>query len=222
MTTTNPVVTTETAQATLEAGGYQCPRCFAQIVKRQSAEHVENAQYEEIVCPACELRWTNVWELTRLLVFGQGEDPDTFTLPVEAEQTAPSSPRCAPAEVRTDPDLWTQGADGAWQKTHATRTLGEVWDDIMAALPAYGIDLGEFDYAGPVFHQARERIFPYGYRWLTCFAVRGDSEGWYVHVVTVRNQVEAPVLETLYLAKTFSGWESANALVHALTQILDN
>ena len=79
MTTTNPVVTADAAQATLEAGGYQCPRCFAQIVKRQSTEHVENAQYEELVCPACDLRWTNVWELTRLLVFGQGDDPDTFT-----------------------------------------------------------------------------------------------------------------------------------------------
>jgi len=94
-TTTNPVVTTEAAQATIEAGGYQCPRCFAQIVKRQATEHVENAQYEEIVCPACDLRWTNVWELTRLLVFGQGDDPDTFTLPAEPEQIAtPASEKC--------------------------------------------------------------------------------------------------------------------------------
>jgi len=183
---------------------------------------VEDARYQEMSCPACDMRWTNVWDLTRLLVFGQGDDPDTFTLPVEPQTTALQiTDALLLPKVRTDPDLWTQAADGSWQKEHAPRTLGEVWEDIEAALPAYGIDLGEFDYAGPMFHQECARIFPHGYRWLTCFTVRGDSEGWFVHVVAIHSQDGKPVLETLYLAKTFAGWETALALANAITRMLD-
>lgn len=135
-------------------------------------------------------------------------------------------------KVRTDPDEWIQQPDGHWECRHAPRTLGAVWDDITAALPAYGVDLAAFDYAGPLTVQDRDRLFPQSFRWIACFAVRGCSEGWYVHLGVVRHDWvltrehpdathEADLLTTLFLAKTFEGWETALALVSALTQLLD-
>ncbi|MHB9130382.1 MAG: hypothetical protein ACYDBB_04725 [Armatimonadota bacterium] len=127
--------------------------------------------------------------------------------------------------VRTDPDDWVQQPDGQWERVHAPRTLGAVWDDIVAALPAYGVDLGAFDYAGPQSRADRHRLFPQGYRWIACFAVRGCSEGWYVHVEAVQSAwvatEEMKVLEPIFLAKTFAGWETAHALTNALAKILD-
>lgn len=134
--------------------------------------------------------------------------------------------------VRTDPDVWVQGPDGRWTCRHAPRTLGEVWDDIDAVLPAYGVDLGAFDYAGPLSQMERDRLFPDTFRWIACFTVRGASEGYYVHVAVVQDDwvltsgqpesaQEAQLLTTLFLAKTFQGWETALALVNALTQLLD-
>jgi hypothetical protein len=110
--------------------------------------------------------------------------------------------------------------------------VGNVWEEIVTLLPAYGVDLRDFDYAGPASRTDREKPFPQGYRWIACFAVRGGSEGWYVHVETVRSAwlagteptvttEEAKVLDTVFLAKTFAGWDTANTLVCALTQILD-
>ncbi|MHB9130381.1 MAG: hypothetical protein ACYDBB_04720 [Armatimonadota bacterium] len=43
----------------------------------------DGGQYQQMRCDACGVRWTNVWVFTRVLVYGQGDDPDTF--PVEGE-----------------------------------------------------------------------------------------------------------------------------------------
>ena len=131
-----------------------------------------------------------------------------------------------PPTIRTDPDVWIQHPDGQWERVHNPRTLGDVWNDIVATLPAYGIDLNDFDYAGPVCRTDRDQLFPQGYRWLACFTVRGCSEGWFVHVATVSSKSvegweEAQVVVTLFLAKTFNGWATANALANALAVMLD-
>ena len=142
--------------------------------------------------------------------------------------TIPMTPRT----VRTCPDEWIPQPDGQGTLVQHPRTIGEVWEDIVAALPAYGVDLRDFDYAGPASRTHRDKLFPQEYRWLACFGVRGCSEGWYVHVETVRSAwlagstpsldtEEGKVIETIYLAKTFAGWDTANALVAALTKILD-
>jgi hypothetical protein len=212
----NTPVTAESARATLEAGGNRCPRCRLPDVTAWATEFLEDAQYQEMACPACGVQWTNVWELARLLVYGQGDNPDTFVMPAAPASAAASLPK-----VRTDPDLWTQQADGSWQKTYDPRTLGQVWEDIARALPAYGVDLGDFDYAGPTSLQGRDESFPRGYRWLTSFGVRGCSEGHFVHVAVVYFRHGEQVLETLFLAKTFAGWDAANALVTALNILLD-
>jgi predicted RNA-binding Zn-ribbon protein involved in translation (DUF1610 family) len=218
---TQQIVTAASVRPTLDANGYACPRCGAGAMVETSRQEQEGAQYQQMCCDICGMRWTNVWTFARALIYGQGDDPDTFALPVETLSTPPLPDMKTLPKVRTDPDLWTQDTEGTWQKTHAPRTLDEVWDDIAAALPAYGVDLELFDYAGPIFHQEGTRLFPQEYRWLTCFGVRGASEGWYAHVVAVHSSDGAPVLETLYLAKTFVGWEATLAFVHAVTQMLD-
>jgi len=124
--------------------------------------------------------------------------------------------------VRTDPDEWIQHPDGHRERVNNPRTLGDVWNDIVATVPAYGIDLNDFDYAGPICMTDRHRLFPQGYRWLACFTVRGCSEGHYIHVATVSTTPEEQqVIETLFLAKTFNGWATANALANALAVMLD-
>lgn len=73
-------VTTETVQATLESAGDFCPHCGSAVVGEMTTHHVDAAHYQQMRCDRCGMRWTNVWQFARVLVYGQGEDPDTFTV----------------------------------------------------------------------------------------------------------------------------------------------
>lgn len=208
-----PHMTVESARAAATSSGAICPACGAGDAVETDVDEVEGTWYQRKVCGACSAGWTNVWEFSRLMVFGPGGEPDVYE-----RVPARTCPR-----VRTGPEEWTQQPDGQWTHAHRPRTVGEVWDEIKAALPAYGIDLNDFDYAGPTFSTDRNRPFPQGYRWLACFNVRGDSEGHYTHVSSVSTIPDGTqVLETIFIAKTFGGWENANALANALAVMLDD
>lgn len=89
------------------------------------------------------------------------------------------------------------------------------------AVEAAGVQFGEYEYADQTRHMddPEEKILA-PYRWLECSAVRGGSEGYYVHlrrIRPVRNQQSATLIA---MAKCWS-WHEALAIVAITTMLLD-
>lgn len=89
-------------------------------------------------------------------------------------------------------------------------TIGEVFESLNDEL---GLGEDEFgmqelppgldEYFHPSIHLEEEREWPDGR--MSVYAVTGGSEGHYVHVDVSKH----PVRETLFLGKTFAGWDAA-------------
>jgi hypothetical protein len=76
------------------------------------------------------MQWTNVWELARLLVFGQGEDPEIVAVSAESRETVSALPDASGLlKVCTDQDFWTQAAQGSWQQQQTM-----ICDDVRCEL----------------------------------------------------------------------------------------
>lgn len=90
---TSPVprrpITIDSVQTAFDHARYACPACGAETVIAIDTHAVETTLYREMRCPVCAARWTVVWEMDRVLVYGQGDDPDIFTH--EEELYAPNS-----------------------------------------------------------------------------------------------------------------------------------
>lgn len=104
-------------------------------------------------------------------------------------------------------------------------TKGEVFDQAVAALKAAGL-WDALDY----FHltrdwdagsDARQQPWPAA-RWVGCFAVEGDNEGWYIHVEAVglldENRLTTDRRELVLMGKTFDGLTVAMMIANALTR----
>ena len=119
--------------------------------------------------------------------------------------------RIAPIEIhRYDPDP----NNPPFLKYAGTRPVGEVYRELEQRLEAEGLLPDEyFDLVYPdLIKKDPSAPFP-EYRRLACYAVTGDSEGYYVHVDAIiadRNVYPPSVrLVPVFLGKTFQGMDFA-------------
>ena len=122
---------------------------------------------------------------------------------------------------------WGPGDEPGFVKSLGPKQRSEVGGELLRALEdnGHGQLLAEAEYASPYRWAERDTKLPapYGgplpnrYWAAMAFAVRGGSEGHYVHAGVLQDGLFYEVL----LVKTFGGWEAANALVEALNEALD-
>jgi hypothetical protein len=122
-----------------------------------------------------------------------------------------------------DTDVWEPDTERPGYLKHVRqRTVGEVYDDLQAAL---GIRQ-----SGPDFHlpdgcnEYFSLMVPRGTDWprnhrTVAYAVTGGSEGWYVHVSTIDYNGTGGH-QTLILGKTFDGWDEAWGFAKKLGELL--
>lgn len=102
-------------------------------------------------------------------------------------------------------------------------TMGEVYDAAKAALQAAGLweALDYFDLSTDYQPDPRRLPRPRA-RWVGCFAVEGDNEGWYIHVEAIalldENWSQTDRCELLLLGKTFAGLPTAMQIANVLTR----
>ena len=58
--------------------------------------------------------------------------------------------------------------------------------------------------------------------WLGCFAVKGDSEGHYIHVEAIGHNGDHDKRKLLYLGKTFRGMDFAIEAAGALSKMVED
>lgn len=113
------------------------------------------------------------------------------------------------------------------------RTVEEVYQDIknrLKQIPCPGEDcslLDSMDYFSiSLRNQAtgeieRDKSWPERYRWISCFAVTGSNEGYYIHVEVITPDDKGPEKRTLlYLGKTFVSMDTALIISNELTKML--
>lgn len=112
--------------------------------------------------------------------------------------------------------LWepVKGNEG-YVRHIGNRTVGEVFEELKTRLERENLLPDEY------FHLAvgidPEQVFP-EYRWITCFAVTGSSEGHYIHVEAIKPDGKR---ELLLLGKTFEGLAFAYKVAYACAKHLE-
>lgn len=116
--------------------------------------------------------------------------------------------------------------DGAETIDTTDKTIEAVEKDLQRILKGMDLLGGESE---PHYSNWRDRadpwgktrLFPQSYRWISCYAVTGGSEGHWVHVDVIGGSDEDPDRrELIFLAKTFMGWEHACKIAQACATIL--
>ena len=127
------------------------------------------------------------------------------------------SQRLAPIEL----EVWKPNPDKpGYCMFDRMATVGDVYDRCVEALDQAGL---EDDIEGLTIMHPYGRLDDWPRSWfVACFAVRGSSEGHYIHVEATaltlgeyRHQVDERRL--VLLCKTFSGLDRATAVAAALT-----
>ena len=115
-----------------------------------------------------------------------------------------------------------------WDRVRGGRPVRDIVPELVERLKADpAVRFEDLDY----FHTAlevelakhpEERVFPYPYSFIACFAVTGASEGHYIHIeATFRDEAtKALRLRPLALGKTFHGLEHAYAIATACAKHL--
>ena len=90
------------------------------------------------------------------------------------------------------------------------RTIREIFRDLVSYLEAADVQFEDLDYFQPSaiarYENGIDSPFP-DYHGIACYPVRGSSEGYYIHVDVIYNQVAT----NIYLGKTlFEGEEGFN------------
>ena len=108
-------------------------------------------------------------------------------------------------------DIWVPNPEQTgFLKFERNKTYGEVYEELVQFLKEQGV-YDELDYLSN--HMDKEAVFG-EYRWIACFAVKGGSEGHFIHIETISDTGR----ELIFLGKTFSGLEHAMKISNLCTQ----
>lgn len=90
------------------------------------------------------------------------------------------------------------------------RRIIDILADVNAAMKAAGIEAEEYGFNDMTGRQpSDEQLWPAKPTWIGCYPVRGDNEGYYVHITLVfRGDQTGPSARMIGLAKTYS-WRNA-------------
>jgi hypothetical protein len=94
------------------------------------------------------------------------------------------------------------------------KTYNEVFEEMVQELKEERV-YDELDYFSNVSRDKRNETFPSRYQCIACFAVRGGSEGHYIHIDVISESGR----ETIFLGKTFLGLEHALKVSNICTQL---
>jgi hypothetical protein len=104
------------------------------------------------------------------------------------------------------------------------RPLEEIYKKVISRIEDNGLIIDEYATISSdarLEHKLEE--WPDDVSRIMCYAVRGGSEGHYVHVdVVVSKPYEKPEVIGIFLIKTFLGMDHALRLSNVLTQIFDD
>ena len=93
------------------------------------------------------------------------------------------------------------------------RNLGDILRDVNAAMKAAGIEADEYNFSDmTLYFDPADRIWPTIPAWVACYPVRGDNEGFYVHITLIfRFSRPDPAVRMIGLAKCYT-WENAQQM----------
>lgn len=96
------------------------------------------------------------------------------------------------------------------------RTVDEVYKDTVRFLKEQGLydELDYFSQGGLTADKNRD--FP-KWNWVACYAVKGASEGYYIHLDVIT--ADTGILVPLFTGKTFGGMDFALKVSNALTKV---
>ncbi len=99
-------------------------------------------------------------------------------------------------------------------------TVGQLLKRLNTAIEEAGIEFGESAFSDQTVYMddVEQPVGPY--RWLECSAVRGGSEGYYIHLRRVGQPRTGQNGVLVGVAKTWT-WKSALQIVNAATILLD-
>lgn len=106
------------------------------------------------------------------------------------------------------------------------RSIKEIGRELIAALHAYENLIDEyFTIASnsPTHPMPGHRLnilsnWPDDVHWIACYAVRGSSEGHYIHVDLIRTDESR---DLVFLGKTFQGMQHAQLIAARCAELLD-
>jgi len=101
---------------------------------------------------------------------------------------------------------------GLWE-----RPIGELIDDLNAAVKAAGIEFGENEFSFYFYHPDMPETFE-AFRQVHCYASRGSNEGYYINVIAERVGHPPKMIAS---AKTWD-WASALAIAAVGTRVLSD
>ena len=120
--------------------------------------------------------------------------------------------------LETSPEIWGPNPEKPGYLLLVRRKrVQELWEEVKALLPFYVPEWADyFDYIGVSAAsrlEDKDAVIP-EYRWVSCYVVRGGSEGYYLHVDVINAEDQRTLL---FLGKTLSGssqmaWETAQAI----------
>lgn len=125
--------------------------------------------------------------------------------------------------IFVDTELWVKESEDSNLLTcKGMRKVKDVYSDVVANLKKKGI-YDEMDYFKITFnydlHSDNEgNTFP-DYKWISCYVVKGDSEGHYIHVDAIGDNIPNGRVMVM-IGKTFEGLEHALKVSNILTEIL--
>jgi hypothetical protein len=96
------------------------------------------------------------------------------------------------------------------------RKVTDILAFVNAGLHEAGVPADEHNFSSNHWQQTN-LIWPKG-RWIACYAVRGNSEGWYVHIAVIDHEGKGHDL--LALAKCWSP-ELALTIANKAAELLD-
>jgi hypothetical protein len=97
------------------------------------------------------------------------------------------------------------------------RPIRDVIRDLNARLKSEIEQSGEDGFGWPYYLDPDQQIMPRAWRWIACYAVKGGSEGYWVHIDLI--MADGDIRQNIGLTKVWS-WTAALALSNAATRIL--
>lgn len=92
---------------------------------------------------------------------------------------------------------------------------GTALSDMTWHIPRAGTNKVE----GMTVNDKNQALWPTRYRWVLCSAVKGGSEGYYVHIATVENEDRGmPIYRMLGMAKVWD-WRTARLIADACSTL---
>lgn len=133
-----------------------------------------------------------------------------------------------PVQEPIEIEVWEPNPDKpGYLRFVRMKTLQEVFDELEARLEADGLLPDEYFSISPDYELMKgnqgkgydEIEIPERYWRVVCFAVKGTSEGYYVHVGVI---LVGGQYQNLFLGKTFQGLDYALKVANACTRHLEN